>query len=102
MNRFDRIRDAVVPALKPYGLKRVAVFGSYARGEDRADSDIDVLITLEEPRRKPFGYFALVQVEEVLSETLGWKVDLVTDSGLSRYVRPHVERDMVVVYEAEP
>ena len=99
MNRFTRIRDTVVPALEPYGLRRVAVFGSYARGDDRPDSDIDVLISLEQPRRKPLGYLTLVRLEEELSHALGRKVDLVTDSGLSRHIRPHVEADMVVVYE---
>ena len=65
------------------------------------ESDIDILISLREPRPKPFGYLALVDIEEKLSRELGRKVDLVTESGLNPEIRPYIQEDMVVIYEEE-
>jgi predicted nucleotidyltransferase len=46
MDRFEELREKIVPLLKPY-VKRVAVFGSFAHGEDTPDSDIDLLVEFE-------------------------------------------------------
>jgi Predicted nucleotidyltransferases len=46
MDRFEELREKIVPLLKPY-VKRVAVFGSFAHGEDTPDSDIDLLVALK-------------------------------------------------------
>jgi uncharacterized protein len=84
--------------LYPY-VKKVYVFGSFARGELTPDSDIDILVELK-PRdqrlRLGFKWFGLW---DELEEILGRKVDLVSESALSPYVRPHVERDLVLLYE---
>jgi len=42
MDRLDEIRDRVLPLLLPYGVRRIALFGSAARGEDTPESDIDL------------------------------------------------------------
>jgi len=44
MNRFEELRTKAIPMLKPY-VRMVAMFGSYARGDETADSDIDILIS---------------------------------------------------------
>lgn len=82
----------------PYGVRRIAVFGSVARGEEEKESDIDILVTFERPLRKPLG-FHLAGIEEELGERLGRRVDLVSDESLSPYIRPYVEEDEVVLYE---
>lgn len=46
MNRFTDLRDKVLPMLRPY-VKRIAVFGSFARGEETPESDIDILVELK-------------------------------------------------------
>ncbi len=99
MDKFDELREKVVPALMPYGLKRAAVFGSFARGEDTPDSDIDILVDFEEPQKQPMGLLTWVRLERELSESIGKKVDLVPNSGLKKHLRPHVEKDMVMLYE---
>jgi predicted nucleotidyltransferase len=50
MNRFTDLRDKVLPMLRPY-VKRIAVFGSFARGEDTQENDIDILVELKTLRR---------------------------------------------------
>jgi len=99
MERFDELREKILPVLLPYEVKQLAVFGSVVRGEDTADSDIDILVEFEEPRKKPLGLLTWVRLERELSERLGRKVDLVSSRGLRRHIRPFVEAEMVVLYE---
>ena len=52
MDRFAELQEKIVPLLRPYA-KKIAVFGSYARGEETADSDIDILVDLLPPGERP-------------------------------------------------
>lgn len=73
----------------------LGVFGSVARGEDTETSDVDLLVRLGKPMG--FEFFAL---EHEFEETLGRKVDLVTEAGLSKYIRDDVLADLKILYEA--
>jgi predicted nucleotidyltransferase len=92
MQRFEALREKILPVLLPWGIKRVALFGSVVRGEDTPKSDVDILVGLK-PRdeRPPLGLFRWMALEEELSQTLGRKVDLVTEDGISPYIRPYIE-----------
>ena|SRR5687767_10183734 len=99
MDKFDDIRKKALPLLKPY-ISRMAVFGSIVRGEATPKSDIDLLIRLKPSKERPkLGLFKLMEIEENLQKTLGREVDLVTEDGLSPYIRPCVEKEKVIVYE---
>ncbi|MDW8068067.1 MAG: nucleotidyltransferase family protein [Anaerolineae bacterium] len=65
-----------------YGVRSLALFGSYVRGEQDAVSDLDVLVEYETPP----DFFQFVELEDNLSQILGVKVDLVMKSAL----RPHI------------
>ncbi len=95
MTDFDRLRDKILPVLEPYGVQRIALFGSVVRGEETPESDIDILVTWG----KPIGLFKWVELEEELSKQLGRKADLVSALALKPRIRPHVEAEMVVIYE---
>lgn len=95
----DQIRNEVLEALRPYGVRRISLFGSTARGDDTPESDIDILVLFKEPRRKPFGLLTWARVEMELTERLGRKVELVSEKYLSPYIRPYVEKELVVLYE---
>lgn len=99
MVNLDELREKILPILLPWGVRRVALFGSVVRGENSPESDVDILVELK-PRgeRPPIGlkWFGL---ESELSRVLGRKVDLVSESALSPYIRPYVEKEMVVIYE---
>ncbi|MBA2621923.1 MAG: nucleotidyltransferase family protein [Acidobacteria bacterium] len=71
-----------------------AVFGSYARGEAKAESDVDLLVKFS----KPVGW-AFYGIAENLEKTLGKKVDLATDKMIGKYIRESVMRDLKVIYE---
>jgi uncharacterized protein len=71
----------------------LALFGSAARDELRPESDVDVLVCFEGPATFD-GYFAL---KNYLEGELGRPVDLVTDKGLRKEIRPNVEREAIRV-----
>ena len=77
-------------------VSRLSVFGSFARGQDRPDSDIDSLVEFSEEK----GLLDLVALERQLSEAFGRKVDLLTEQSISPYIRDSVKRDQRVLFDA--
>ena len=67
-----------------YGVAEIGIFGSYVRGEQREDSDLDILIELERPAR--ISLIDLVELELYLGELLGVKVDL----AIKRNLKPRI------------
>ncbi len=100
-SKFQALSDKILPILQPYKIKRVAIFGSVVRGEDKPDSDLDILVSLRPPGERPIIGLKWFGLAEELSRILDRPVDLVTEEGLSPYIRPYVEREMVILYEAE-
>jgi uncharacterized protein len=76
-------------------VARLRVFGSVARGEDTADSDLDLLVEFVKPK----SLLSLVSVEHQFEDALGRKVDLVTPAALSPYMKDQVLREAKVLYE---
>ena len=72
------IEQTLVSILRKHDAARIGIFGSWARGEARPDSDIDVLVDF----RKTKSLLALVGMERELSEALGRKVDPLTEGSL--------------------
>lgn len=79
--------------LKSSGVKSLRLFGSVARDEASAVSDVDLLVEFD--RTPTFSGYMKLRI--FLEDLLGVRVDLVTETGLSERVRPHVERDAVRV-----
>ncbi len=74
----------------------IGVFGSVARGEATAQSDIDLLVRFSKGK----SLLALVALERQISTVLGKKVDLLTEAAISPYIRDKVKRELQVIYEA--
>ena len=89
------IQKNLAPIMAKYGIKRAAVFGSVSRGEDRSDSDLDLLVKLGD---RPMGMLMYMQLIEEIERTLGHKVDLVTE-GSTRFLKPYILKDLKVIYE---
>jgi hypothetical protein len=92
---IDEVRQKASPILEQHGVTFAAVFGSLARGEDRPQSDVDILVRLGRPTGM-VGYMRLVEGLELVLEK---RVDLVTDQSLNKRVRPHVLPDLTTIYE---
>ncbi len=91
---FETIVDPVKPRLATAGVRRLGVFGSYARNEATADSDVDVLVEFD-ARHRTFDN--LEAVAEALEEVFHRRVDLVTEDSLSPYIGPHILREVQYV-----
>jgi uncharacterized protein len=83
-------------ALRARGILHAAVFGSVARGEARADSDIDLLVDLEPG--KPSGIFEYVRLQHDVAALFGRNVDLVERQALKPLFREETSRDLVNVF----
>ena len=102
----EQIREIVTPIAEQFHLNAVYLFGSYARGEAHADSDIDLLIDLSGTDIK--SLFSLGNVYCALEDALGKKIDLVTLSSLEQETshasdilfRQNLQRERVILYAA--
>ncbi|MBO6189111.1 MAG: nucleotidyltransferase domain-containing protein [Prevotella sp.] len=72
------------------------LFGSYARGEETENSDVDILVVLDHTQPVGLKFFGMY---EDLKELLGREVDLVVDRSLAPFARESVERDKLLIYE---
>ena len=72
------------------------LFGSYARGEETPESDVDILVMLDYSKPVGLKFFGMF---EDLKELLGRPVDLVVDRSLAQFARESVERDKILIYE---
>ncbi len=83
---ISEIKPKIIQVLKKNKVKKAGIFGSYAKGEQRKNSDIDILI--EPPKGIGFG-FAGIEIE--LENKLGKEVDLVT----YKYLSPHIKKQVL-------
>lgn len=90
---IDEIRERARPVLQEHGVKEAAVFGSYARGEADQDSDIDILVTLEDDT----SLLDVARLKNDLEDALGTDVDIVEDGALKPSIRDTVQDQLVAL-----
>lgn len=79
------------------GIEFLGIFGSGARGTNRENSDVDLLVRFADPN---IGLFEHLRIEDNLAEVFGGRrVDLVSERALHPYLRPYVSQDLKVLYE---
>jgi predicted nucleotidyltransferase len=92
MNHEDLIRDKGKEILRvshQHGARRVRIFGSAARGQATETSDLDILVEMETGS----SLLDIVAIQQDLEDLLGCKVDVVTESALSPYIREDVLKE---------
>lgn len=94
MNLASAEKEKIVEICRRNDIEFCAVFGSFARGEADETSDIDLLVKFAKPK----GFDWLNAAFEI-EDSLGKKVDLVTENGLSPHVREFVLKDLQVLYD---
>jgi uncharacterized protein len=85
-----RQRETVLAIAARHGASNLRLFGSVSRGEERPDSDVDLLIDLAEDR----GFDDYLAIVDELEALLGRRVDLIIERSLSPHFRPFVEADV--------
>jgi len=93
MNLALSDQEKIIDICRRNDISFCALFGSFARGEATAESDIDLLVRFATPK----GYNWLDAAFEI-EEVLGKKVDLITEKGLSPHLRDYVYKDLQVLY----
>jgi predicted nucleotidyltransferase len=86
-----RLRSRIVEVAAAHGASNVRLFGSTARGDDRPDSDIDLLVHLG----PDVGLFGLGRLEGALESLLSARVDVIPDDGLKPAVGAAAEQDLI-------
>lgn len=89
--------ESLVREGRRLGATFLALFGSHARGDQRPESDVDVLARFADRK----SLLDLVSIESAFSESIGRKVDLVTEASLDPLVRESIARDLVVLLDHE-
>ena len=84
---------ATQPVLKAW------LFGSYARGEQTPDSDVDILVVFDEENGRKVSLLRHIGIALGLEDLLGKKVDLITEGTLLPFAKETVDKDKVLIYE---
>ena len=90
MDPFQLLKAHELEIKNRFGVRKIGVFGSYAKGTQARDSDIDILVEFNEPT---FDHF--MELAFYLEKLLGKKIDLVTTKGISPYISPTIEKEVV-------
>ncbi len=77
-------------------IKKAYLFGSFARNEADSDSDVDILVDLD--YSKHIG-LTFITMQSELQQKLQKKIDLISSKALSKYIKPFIEKDKVLIYE---
>ncbi|WP_395043880.1 nucleotidyltransferase family protein [Flavobacterium sp.] len=86
--------DIIIETLMPYNPKRIGLFGSVARNEEKTSSDIDILYSFN----SPISLFGLVDIQNKLQENLHKEVDLVSENAVHHLLKANVFKDLKVIY----
>jgi predicted nucleotidyltransferase/DNA-binding XRE family transcriptional regulator len=91
--RVRRLRRELVAVASAHGVSNLRVFGSVARGQDRPDSDVDLLAEVP----PGMGLFGMGRLADELEAILGARVDLVPAQGLKPEVRTRIQRELIAL-----
>ncbi|OGZ84320.1 MAG: hypothetical protein A2599_02095 [Candidatus Staskawiczbacteria bacterium RIFOXYD1_FULL_39_28] len=91
---IQEIKKKISPILKKNGVKKAAIFGSYARGEEKKRSDVDILIKYKYDNK---SYFDLVGLQLELEKKLKKKVDLLTYDSIHPLLKKSILEDEKII-----
>jgi len=94
-NIISKLSENKSTIKEKYKIKQIGVFGSFVRGENQKESDVDILI--EYDRRKTFTIFDIIRLEEYLTELLGIKVDLALKSKLKPVIGSYIMKEVIMI-----
>ncbi|MBQ1607138.1 MAG: nucleotidyltransferase domain-containing protein [Bacteroidales bacterium] len=80
-------------------VQKAWLFGSYARGEETADSDVDILVVFDKDGGKSISLLKHIKIALDLEDILGKKVDLITEGTLMPFAQETAEKDKILIYE---
>ena len=94
---IDEISRIVAPVARTYGIRKLSIFGSYARGDATIESDLDFHII---DRGSLHGLIHIAGFELALEEVLNIPVDVVTTDSLYEDIKERIKREEMIIYDA--
>ena len=88
---LNELKTRIQKILKKYGIVKAGIFGSYARGEQKKNSDVDILIEFNESLLK------LVKLEREIAEDLKVKVDIITYKGINPLLKKRILNEEIKI-----
>lgn len=93
----DKQINTIIETLKPYGPKKIGLFGSSARNEESPDSDIDILYSFN----KPLTLFKVIRIQNELEKKLKKTVDFVSEKAIHPILKENIYKDLKIIYTDE-
>ncbi len=88
----------ITSQLRKHNADLIALFGSYARGDNKSSSDLDILVRF----KKVVSLLQLIGIENQLSDQLGVKVDLITENAITNSkIKDQIYKDIKILYQNE-
>ena len=94
-----QITEKIVNYFQDKPVKKVYLFGSYARNEETPESDVDILVDVDYVKEPFFSGFEFGGMLEDLKDLLLKDVDLVPEDGVSKFIRPFIEKDKILILQ---
>jgi uncharacterized protein len=94
-NKLKELQKKIVPVLEKYGVKRASVFGSFARGEEKKGSDIDILVKMPEDA----SLFDMVGLKKSLEKKTAREIDIMTYRSVNKFVKKYIVKDAIKIYD---
>ena len=91
---LEEIKKRAIPILQKHDVEFAGIFGSYAKGEEKSNSDIDLLYRYKSPQ----SLLRTVSIKQELEKMLGHKVDLVSEEYIKPLIRPEIIKDLKTLY----
>jgi len=94
MKNVEKLEKKIVKELKKYGVKKISLFGSFVKNQKCSFNDIDIIVEFLDRK----SLLDIVKVERKLADSLGIKVDLLTEKFISPHILKSIKRDLKVIY----
>jgi uncharacterized protein len=95
--QLPEIKRTLEPVMSKYAILRASLFGSFADGTAKADSDVDLLIELS----KPIGLLEFIHIKHEMEDVLGRKVDLLEFKAVKPSLKNHILHSAIPIYGKE-
>jgi len=92
---IEVLKKKIIPVLKSYGVIKAGIFGSFARGENKKKSDIDILIKINNGT----DLLTLIRLRQILQETIKRKVDLVEYETIRKELKDRILNDEITILQ---
>ncbi len=93
-NEIETIKEKILPIIKEHKVIKAGIFGSYARGEQKKKSDVDILVEIDNDDMSLLGF---IRLKNLIEKALDKKIDLVEYSLIRRELRERILNDEIPI-----